>query len=417
MTTKQGGWKNKRAVRASESGPKGTARAAAAAQVLIMNDAPEAHGNARSTAYMFILRAGEGEDPKDLPLPQFDSSKIQWLAYQLERGPQGGRVHIQGAIGLKKPARVTACASIMCMPFNRGQRTSFRVLHGTPQQAVAYCTSERYCNACHRGSGHRAPLPADCIACMCGGSSEKGVLEDFDAYFEGSLKHKMTHTQCVQAAQQGTCMGDLLQTQPDYVAGNIRFVSTVLSTICPPRCTPPVVTYLYGAAGSGKSRFAAGICSKSQTFFTWSSAWFDGMHANIMHLVLDDVRPERSIGPSFWLRLLDRYPFRVPVKGASVELVVPCITITSPLSPVDWWASVNNMHNTEEDPQQFVRRLTHVLHLPEDAHAQERVKQSMRTAMRAFCTSPPDNNDEEFNPRRDEVPPTVPTMFDRMQDI
>ena len=239
----------------------------------------------RSASYMFILRADEGQAIEDIHLPEFDPIKVQYLAYQVERGPDGGRLHLQACVGFKKPTRVALASAVLNMPFNRANRTSFRMMHGTPQQAVAYCTSARYCSQCHKGCGHRVTLPSDCIECVCGGSTDKGAQDEIPASFQGSLKFKITHSQCVALASSGTSMRDLLQTQPDYVAQNIRFVSTVLSTICPPRRMAPIVTYVHGAAGSGKSRFAADVCNASQTFFTWSSTWYDGMHSNIMHLV------------------------------------------------------------------------------------------------------------------------------------
>jgi hypothetical protein len=55
------------------------------------------------------------------------------------------------------------------------------------------------------------------------------------------------------------------------------------------------------------------------------------------------------------LRLLDRYPLQIQVKGATCEFLAKRIFITSPEHPVDIWRS-----RSEEDIFQLVRRLSTV---------------------------------------------------------
>jgi hypothetical protein len=374
------------------------------------------HGNTRASKYMFILRAEEGQVAEDLDLPEWDAGKMQFLAYQIELGPQGGRAHVQGCVALKKPNRPGGASAAMSMPFNRVRRTSFRVMAGTPEQAVAYCTSNQYCAACHRGKGPRVLVPGN-IECMCGHATDKGVVADIEAFFRGSLAGPITHTELVVKAQSGLSMNHLLTTQADYVARNIRFVEKVLSCVSPARCAPPVVVYIYGASGEGKTRFASSICTTAQTFYSWSTQWFDGLTSSTMHVVLDDVRPEKSTPPAFWLRLLDRYPFRVPVKGSSVEFSVPVITMTAPCAPEEWWAQVCGAHSVREDPTQFLRRITHVLELPRDVEQLDAVRFSMRTAMRQHVITQVEPN-VEYDPVEAEAPPTHRARFEeRMGDL
>jgi hypothetical protein len=379
-------------------------------------DAPECHGNARATRFVFLYRAGEDETEETIPIPNFDSGKHTFLAYQMERGPAGGRLHIQGCVGLKRSSRPGAAAASLDMPFARGRRTTFRIMHGTVAQAVSYCTSESYCANCHKGAGFRVPLPGKIQECQCGGAQPKGVVPGVDAYFRGTVTSPLTHQEMVGAAQGGTSMKDLLCSQADYVARNIRFVSTVLSTVSPVRTTAPVVIYLHGASGTGKTRFAASVCSQAQTFWTWSTQWFDGITSATMHTVLDDVRPDKTTPPAFWLRLLDRYPFRVPIKGSSVEFSCPVITITSPCDPSEWWSSLCAAHQTREDELQFTRRLTRVVQIPADEDELEEVRHQMRMAMRLYATAQREI-DESYDPTVSEVPPTKRQAFiDRMTD-
>eukprot|EP00974_Lingulodinium_polyedra_P032967 3171578-Lingulodinium_polyedra.AAC.1 len=56
---------------------------------------------------------------------------------------------------------------------------------------------------------------------------------------------------------------------------------------------------------------------------------------------------------------------KLAVKGSSQELVAPCVTVTSSLSPEAFWEKLNNLHGTQESFTQLNRRISRVLHLPQ----------------------------------------------------
>ena len=57
------------------------------------------------------------------------------------------------------------------------------------------------------------------------------------------------------------------------------------------------------------------------------------------------------------LRILDRYPHRVEVKGGSVQFNSSLIIITSPKSPQETWDG-----RSAEDIAQLTRRITEIRH-------------------------------------------------------
>lgn len=93
------------------------------------------------------------------------------------------------------------------------------------------------------------------------------------------------------------------------------------------------VYWLHGPTGTGKTRWAYQKAKERGAF--WMSGltlrWFDG-YMGQMTAILDDLR-STSIEYSSLLRLLDRYPTRVEIKGSSVPWTADLVIITSCYSP------------------------------------------------------------------------------------
>jgi len=85
-----------------------------------------------------------------------------------------------------------------------------------------------------------------------------------------------------------------------------------------------------------------------------SLQWFDG-YIGQECAILDDYRPDHCRF-SFILRVLDRYPFNVPIKGGFRRWKPDVIIVTT-------WGSPSSLYHKKhsEDVQQLVRRCTHIL--------------------------------------------------------
>lgn len=109
------------------------------------------------------------------------------------------------------------------------------------------------------------------------------------------------------------------------------------------------VVVLWGPTGSGKTRRSyrelSFLCGKS---VWWSPdlslQWFDG-YSGHKGALFDDFSPNESEGSEsifrLLLRLLDRYPVRVPVKGGFVEWSPRLIYFTSNTHPNLWFPNIS----------------------------------------------------------------------------
>lgn len=110
--------------------------------------------------------------------------------------------------------------------------------------------------------------------------------------------------------------------------------------------------WFYGSTGTGKTRSAYEI-SPLAYFKSPTNHWWDGYEGQET-VIIDDYRVD-FCKFSQLLRLFDRYPLSVEVKGGTVEFLAKDIYITTPKSPQDTWAS-----RTEEDLAQLMRRIEDV---------------------------------------------------------
>jgi hypothetical protein len=114
---------------------------------------------------------------------------------------------------------------------------------------------------------------------------------------------------------------------------------------------------LWGRTGTGKTRFCYEQIKDSTYWSPGDYQWFDGYEGQRI-VIIDDYRGEYPL-PLF-LKLLDRYPMRVPVKGSFVEWCPKKIFITSNIEPAHWYQTdyesncamlrrLNTIHNITSD--------------------------------------------------------------------
>jgi len=118
------------------------------------------------------------------------------------------------------------------------------------------------------------------------------------------------------------------------------------------------VIVLYGSSGTGKSSCARSIRRypigriHDYSFGTGSpgTCWFDGYVGQDV-LLLDEFSGKKEDMPyRVFLRLTDRYSFRVQTKGSTVVICPLVIIITSNLHPVQWYQE-------ETDREPLMRRI------------------------------------------------------------
>jgi len=93
----------------------------------------------------------------------------------------------------------------------------------------------------------------------------------------------------------------------------------------------------YGPTGTGKSRLADTLYPDA--YRKPPGQWFDG-YAGELTVILDDF-DDASLPVGMLLQLVDRYPFRIPVKGGFIPLVATHFVFTSNLLPSEWYPTLS----------------------------------------------------------------------------
>lgn len=128
-----------------------------------------------------------------------------------------------------------------------------------------------------------------------------------------------------------------------------------------PRDFKTEVLWIHGPSGSGKSKMAYEMAVAAETMYYKSSSnkWWDGYEGQEV-VVIDDYKG--AWDEEYILNLLDRYPFRVEVKGGSVWFNSKKIIITSNQRPARYCT---------HEPKQLLRRITTTIVLDESTGGTE----------------------------------------------
>lgn len=232
--------------------------------------------------------------------------KLEWsyLLIGKEVGEEG-TPHLQGYVELKtkKSLRQMKLAQ---------SRTHWEALKGKPCQAATYCKKD-------------------------GDWTEWGTIS-----YNG--KKEENFTSIVTKFRAGG-MRAVLEEPPKI--SQLRLLERWATYLESERQSKPFVHWIWGASGTGKSRLV--YEEYSEIYWKDDTKWWDGYDGHET-ICMDDFRGS-NMRFTYLLRLLDRYPMRVEVKGGYRQIKSQNIVITSILHP----ESVYQM--TDEPLQQLIRRI------------------------------------------------------------
>ncbi|QMW68698.1 replication-associated protein [Crucivirus-183] len=268
---------------------------------------------------------------------------FSYLIVGLEIGSETGTFHFQGYAEL---------------PEQRTRSTILKMLGASSEEGHPGWAHILPCNASQHSNVVYASKDCD-ILVEAGEPSSQGARNDIADVRRTILKGGSMEDVCMQATSyQAMRTGELMMKY--------------LKPPSKPR-VEPLVTWLWGPSGTGKTHRATHFFPKPglpDAPFIWSDGkWWDGYdrHKNV---IIDDLR--RGMWPfRYLLRLLDKYPFRVEVKGGTREFVATDIVITAPESPEQMFAYEG------EELKQLLRRIHIVEYVgaredltdpPEDQH-------------------------------------------------
>lgn len=245
--------------------------------------------------------------------PHVDQNGCTYVIVGRETCPDTKRLHLQGYAEFDKPKRMSTL------------KKAFPTMHieerkGSQKQAIDYCK------------------------------------KDGDWHEEGVMKQQGKRSDLEDVASdifKGNSLSDIAGAHPTqfikYAKGIKEMRSAMFSDR--PYDKPPVVTWIWGPAGTGKTRSA--FEAHESVYIKDGTMWWDGYEQQEA-IIIDDFDgkwPYRDL-----LRLLDRYPYQGQYKGGYVKINSPYIYITCEFAPSYFW------HSNEY--AQVFRRLTEVKYMP-----------------------------------------------------
>lgn len=231
--------------------------------------------------------------------------KIRYIVAKLERV---SRLHLQAYIEYTEPVRNSTVKLI----FGKQAHTSIR--KGTRDQARNYVLKEET-------SYKPKKYPPIELGTWIKG---QGTRSDLNSMY--------------QLIKEGKTNYELLENNPStyikYHKGFSHARSLHQSTL---KRKPPKVYIIVGPPGCGKTRYVYDKYPQDQIYSLMESSstvWFDGYEGQKI-LLIDDYYG--WITYSYLLKLTDRYPLRVQIKGGSTPFLAEKIYITSNKSPRHWY--------------------------------------------------------------------------------
>lgn len=235
-------------------------------------------------------------------------------------------------------------------------------------QGVFYLKNPNTCSALRKhfpGCGYMAPVKDTKGAVTYCGKDESRIDGPWEA---GTMPAQGTRSdllECKSIIDGGGRMDDLFEQSFSNAVRYGRGLKSYIDLVdkkCPRTWQTQCYVY-YGDSGMGKSEAAKEETLGWQGKTFWLSleagmhgkVWWDGYDGE-ENVVIDEF--EQQIRLNDLKRIIDSTPYKVPVKGGSVEFKAKRVWILSNQSPEEWYRKVAPEGSTQRDA--LIRRLHYV---------------------------------------------------------
>lgn len=271
--------------------------------------------------YCFTLWNPTEEDIKSFKDENLHKN-VRYLVYQIERGNESGKLHLQGYFELTKSSSITWCKNNINKNFSK-----LIVARGTAEQNRVYCSKEStkvggpWEVGTPKKQGQRTDLK-QCSDIIAKGGTVKDVAQLFPTEFVKFHKGFKELYNILQSERDGSWRPDLI--------------------------------IIIGEPGIGKSKT---IFDMEKGFSVYvkpdNTPWWDGYRGQEV-VIINEYQGE--LGMAYMNNLIDYYPHQVQVKGGYVNFNSKRVYITSNKKIEDWWTG---------DISSFKRRITRIIDIKE----------------------------------------------------
>jgi len=244
--------------------------------------------------------------------------KVKYMICGAEVG-ELGTPHLQGYVMFENPRSIKGIVKVL--------KGHVEVAMGSPSQNVEYCSKQKI--LFERGTRPKG----------------EGTRTDIQ--------------QVKDLVKAGAPIQEIWENARSYQA--FKMAEIGLRLYAPKRNWKPEVLWYWGPTETGKSRKAVDENP---------GAWMSGKDLKWWHnyegeevVILDDFRGDFCTFHEL-LRILDRYPYVVEVKGGHRQLLAKKIIITSPYPPM-------HVYKSREDINQLIRRIDKIEEFRGSAHGTE----------------------------------------------
>lgn len=272
----------------------------------------------RARAFVFTLN-----NYKDTDEEHIKGINCRYLVYGREVAPTTGTEHLQGYIYFDSQKTFSAVKKLF-----KNDKIHIEVAKGNGKQNREYCVKDN-------SFFEKGEMP------------NQGKRSDIDVIRD--------------TIKDGGNIREVVETAQSYQA--VRIAEKYLTYHEKPRNYKPTVVWYYGETGCGKTKRAYEELGEDLYVATETAKWWDGYDGH-EKVLIDDMRRD-FIKFHNLLKLLDRYQFRVEVKGGYRQFKGKHIIITCPYHPADLYKK------SVEDVAQLLRRIDKIEYLgdmEEDAY-------------------------------------------------
>lgn len=243
-------------------------------------------------------------------------SSIKYIIWGKETAPSTGTLHLQGYTQAKSPLALLGWKKRL------GSRVHIEASKGNFQQNFEYCSKDK----------------------------------DFEEHGERPAPGKRTDLQAVaEKIRAGASIPSIADEFPTEFIRYHRGLTALkeIYDFAKPRDFKTVVRVYVGRPGVGKSQAAAREGSfYGEVYYKPNGAWWDG-YTGQPTVILDDFYG--GLPYNELLHMCDRYPHKVPVKGAFREFRSRLVIITSNNYVEEWY---KDKDGAQRDVSAFLRRVT-----------------------------------------------------------